>query len=67
MKVKAKARQERVEKVSEGQYKVWVKAAPEKGKANEAVVEALSECLGIPKSRIKIVSGQTSTQKTFEV
>ena len=66
VKVKAKAKQEKVEKVSEGQYKVWVKAVPEKGRANEAVIEALSVFLEIPKSNIRLMSGQTSAQKTFE-
>ena len=67
VKVKARAKQEKVEKVSEGQYKVWVKAAPEKGKANEAVIGVMSEHLGVPKSRISLVAGQTSTQKVLEI
>ena len=67
VKVKARARQEKVEKVSEGQYKVWVKAAAEKGKANQDVIKALSEHLKVPKSRIAIVSGHASSQKIIEV
>ena len=67
MKVKARAKADRVECVADGQYKVWVKAVPEKGKANGAVIEALSEYLGAPKSGIVLVSGQTSSQKIFEV
>ena len=67
MKVKARAKENRVERVAEGQYKVWVKAAPEKGKANEAVVAVLSGHLGVPKSQISVVSGMTSTQKTVQV
>ena len=67
VKVKARARQQRVEKVSDGEYRVWVKAAPEKGRANEAVIEALSGFIGIPKSRLSLLSGQTSTHKTIEI
>ncbi len=67
VKVKARAREERVEKVSEGHLKVWVKAPADKGKANEDVVRVLSEYLKVPKSRIAIVSGHTSAQKTIEV
>ena len=67
MKVKARAKEERVEKVAEGQYKVWVKAVPERGKANEAVMRALSLCLGLSRSNISLVSGQTSTQKVFKI
>lgn len=67
VKVKARARQRRVEKVSENEYKVWVKAVPEKGKANEEVMEALSDHLKVPKSHIRLVAGQTSANKILEV
>jgi len=67
VKVKAGARQAKVEKVAEGQYKVWVKAPADKGKANEAVVEGLSEHLKVSKSRIEILSGHTSSQKKVEI
>ncbi len=44
-----------------------VTAAPEKGKANTAVVEVLAEALDLPKSAFRIVSGETSPLKTVEV
>lgn len=37
-----------------------VKAPPEKGRANEAVVALLAERLGIDNSSIAVVSGQAS-------
>ena len=67
LKVKPKARENRVARIDEGHYKVWVKAAPEKGRANEAVIEVLSEYLDLPKSRLNVLSGQTSSQKIIEV
>lgn len=67
VKVRAKARQNRVEPAGEGCYKVWVKAVPEQGKANAAVIGAIGEYLRIPKSRIKIRSGQTSSLKVLEI
>ena len=42
-------------------------AAPEKGKANAAVVEVLAAALDLPKSALRIVSGETSPFKTVEV
>ena len=54
-------------RIDEGHYKVWVKATPEKGRANEAVIEVLSEYLDLPKSRLNVLSGQTSSQKIIEV
>jgi len=44
-----------------------VTAAPEKGRANAAVVETLAEALGVAKNALRIVSGETSPLKTVEV
>lgn len=43
--------------------KVRVTAPPEKGKANEAIVRLLAEKLGLKKSAIKVISGETSRDK----
>ena len=51
----------------DGALKVAVTAAPEKGKANKAVVELLSKALRIPKSAIDLVAGATSRDKTFAI
>ena len=45
-------------------YKARIQCAPEKGKANEALIALLSEELGIPKSDIEITKGKTSRSKT---
>jgi hypothetical protein len=50
-----------------GMLKVKLSAAPEKGKANQALVEFLAETLGIKKNSIKITSGQTSPVKTIQI
>jgi uncharacterized protein (TIGR00251 family) len=47
--------------------KVKLSAAPEKGKANEALVDFIAEKLGIKKKFIKVVSGQTSKTKKIAV
>jgi hypothetical protein len=46
--------------------KLKVTAPPEKGKANEAVVDLLAETLGVPRARVRIVSGGSSPFKTVE-
>jgi len=43
---------------------VRVGAAPDKGKANKAVIEVLSRALGLPKSSLSIVAGETDRHKT---
>lgn len=47
--------------------KVSVTAAPEKGKANQAVEALLAEALGLAKSAVTVVAGQTSKQKRVEI
>ena len=47
--------------------KVKVKAPPEKGRANEAVIALLAERLGIDASSIAMVSGRGSPAKVVDV
>lgn len=49
----------------DGALRVAVTAAPEKGKANRAIIELLSETLGVAKSEIELLTGDTSPQKKF--
>lgn len=67
IKVCPKAKQEKVEKMSETNFKVRVKEPPEKGKANEAVLRALAGYFRVAKSKIRIVSGSTSKLKIIEL
>jgi uncharacterized protein len=47
--------------------KVRVRAVPENGKANTALIAVLADTLGVPKSAIRIVSGATSRLKRLEI
>jgi len=47
--------------------RVSVTAAPDKGKANQAIVKLLSESLNVAKSSIELRSGATSREKRFLV
>jgi uncharacterized protein (TIGR00251 family) len=53
--------------VLNGMLKVKVAAAPEKGKANQCLVEYLAKKLGVKKNCINIASGKTSPIKTIEI
>jgi uncharacterized protein len=44
-----------------------VRAVPEKGKANKAVVALLAKTLGLPKSALSVTSGETSRDKTVRI
>ncbi|GGK24454.1 DUF167 domain-containing protein [Salinarimonas ramus] len=47
--------------------RVAVTAAPEDGKANAAVIALLAEALGLPRSALAIVRGETARTKTIRV
>ena len=49
-----------------GRLKVSVTAAPERGKANAAVISLLATSLGVAKSALKVVSGATRSDKAVE-
>ncbi|MGB4058546.1 MAG: DUF167 domain-containing protein [Alphaproteobacteria bacterium] len=51
----------------EDMLKASVTAAPDKGKANKALIELLAEYLGVAKSTITIVRGETDRLKTLEI
>ncbi|GAX59442.1 hypothetical protein SCALIN_C03_0099 [Candidatus Scalindua japonica] len=63
VKVQPNASKERVVGEYADQIKIAVTVAPEKGKANKAVVKVLSQWLGIKNSDIQIISGETSRDK----
>jgi uncharacterized protein YggU (UPF0235/DUF167 family) len=44
-----------------------VAAAPERGRANEALVDLLARGLGVPRSRVSVVGGQTGRRKIVDV
>jgi uncharacterized protein YggU (UPF0235/DUF167 family) len=47
--------------------KVAVTAAPERGKANTAVVRLLAKAWGVPKSTITVTAGAADRRKTLHV
>ena len=53
--------------ILDGALKIKISAAPEKGKANKAVIAFLAKKLGLKKNDIEIVSGMTSPVKTVRV
>ncbi len=50
-----------------GMLKVKIAAAPEKGKANKALIQFLSKQLGTGRNDIEIISGQTNPVKQVRV
>lgn len=50
-----------------GMVKMKIAAAPQKGKANQFLVEFLAKQLGVKKSAVSIISGQTNPVKQVQV
>jgi uncharacterized protein (TIGR00251 family) len=67
VKVKANTSRERIEKIDDTNFLVWIREKPVEGKANEAVVKALAEYFGTAKSNVVLLKGQASRQKIFEI
>ncbi len=51
----------------DGVLRLRVTAPPVEGRANEAVVRLLSAALGVPRSRVAVVSGMSGRQKLVQV
>lgn len=61
------SRNEVVGLLPDGSLKVKIAAAPEKGKANAAICEFLASEFGVAKSKVGMVSGETSRVKRLRV
>jgi uncharacterized protein YggU (UPF0235/DUF167 family) len=48
-------------------WKIRVREAPERGRANDAVVEVLAGTLALPKRDVRLVHGHTGRDKLFEL
>lgn len=67
VKVKTQAKKTEVIDLGENHYEVSVKLPPIDGKANLAIIDALHDYLGVPKSSFTLIRGEKSKQKTFHV
>jgi uncharacterized protein len=65
VRAQAGARRNEVRGIQDGALKVCVTQAPEKGKANRAIGELLAKWLGVRKSQVELISGETASQKKF--
>lgn len=65
--VKPGAREDKVEQVSVGEFKVAVKEPPVEGRANRAAARLLAEHFGVSAARVRIVAGRTSRRKILEI
>ena len=67
VKAKPRSKEERVEKIDDTHFVVFVKEPPVQGRANRAIIKALAAYFNVPAWRVSIVSGHTSRQKILEI
>jgi len=60
-------RNEIVEVLDDGTIKVRIAAPPADNEANDALIEYLSEILGVPRSKLDIVAGASGRDKLIAV
>ena len=63
VKVQPRSSAPGVEKTGERDFKVRVRAAPDKGRANAELIELLAEFFGVSRSSITIARGAMSRNK----
>jgi uncharacterized protein (TIGR00251 family) len=63
VKVYPRSAKPRVVEEPDGVFKVYVAAAPDKGKANDELLKALSRHFGVSKTSLQIIRGQASREK----
>ncbi len=66
-KVRPGAGGEKIDKIDDSHFVVWVKEPPQHGQANKGVIRVLAEYLDKPKSLLTIKSGHTSSAKVIEI
>jgi uncharacterized protein YggU (UPF0235/DUF167 family) len=67
VRVVTNAKDEKVEETAPDTYKVRVGVPPEKGRANDRVVELLAEYFNVPRSHIFLSAGALSRDKIFTI
>ncbi len=66
VRVTPKASRNKIERDGNA-LRVYVTTAPENGKATAAVQKLLAKALGVPKSRLTLIRGETSRDKVFRI
>lgn len=67
VKVQPRSKAPGVEASGPHEYRVRVRSAPEKGRANREVVERLAGHLDVAPSRLTLVRGASSSRKLFRL
>ena len=67
IRVRAGASRNKIDVSPEGEVRIYVTAASEAGKANDAIVALLAKALGVGRRSITLVKGHTVRDKVFSI
>ena len=67
VKARPRGRRNSIDGVHAGMLRITVTAVPEKGRANQRILEQLAESLQVPRSSVTLHSGSTSTIKKIRI
>lgn len=67
VRVKPNSSESKIEDFGNGRYLVYVKGEAEHNEANIELLNLMAKHLGVPASKIKILSGLNNKDKTLEI
>lgn len=67
VRVKTNSGKQEIESFGDGRYLVYLVSAPENNEANIELIKLMAKHLGIPSTKLKIISGATGKDKTLEI
>ena len=67
LKLKPNSKEEKVIKIKANDFVVWVKAKPEKNKANLALIKVLAKYFGVIQKNVMIERGFGSRKKIVRI
>lgn len=67
IKVRPNSKEQSIREEPDGSLTVRLKSPPVDGKANDELIRAIAEKFGVPKSRVRILTGFSSKTKLVEI
>jgi hypothetical protein len=67
VKVIPRSSRNKIEKISDGEYKIKLTAPPVDGQANKMLVEILADYFKVSKSSVTIAGGKTAKTKIVDI
>ena len=67
IKVKPNSKTDEIIREADGSLKIKIRAQPVEGKANKYLLEYLAKVLGLPKSSLVLLKGESNSFKTLEI